>query len=166
MKNPATISLGAFWCLMFDLSLSLGAMGHVHFSRGGELTRCRGQWSLRGEISIGRRCKHYSLSLGVGYSEEPLRNKHHSLGKNGELFLERWCLCLSALVLIVWVTICASARGVKSASSVYAGGNMPDWKMENSQGNQHFFSVSRLHQGEFFVKVSQCYFKASKSVQR
>lgn len=74
---------------MFDLSVSLGAMGHISSFRA---VNCPGA-----EGTNLSRLK----SGGEGHTKEPLRNKHHSLGKSGELFLGRWCLRLSAPVLIV-----------------------------------------------------------------
>lgn len=38
---------------------------------------------------------------GEGQTKEPLRNKHNSVGEKQELFLGRWCLCLSVPVLLV-----------------------------------------------------------------
>lgn len=63
--------------LIFDLSLSL-------FIQGGELSRCRGQRFLQGGIRTWRRYKHHSLSWIEQHSEQPMRNKHHSLEKKME----------------------------------------------------------------------------------
>lgn len=118
MRNPTRISLGATESsLLLDLHGSWGALVHVCAFRA---VNCPGAEAtdLQSEIRRSGRCKHHSLSWEEGDIKEPLRNKHYSLGENGELFLGWWCLCLSAPVLIV---ICAPTWGVKPASSVCAG---------------------------------------------
>lgn len=104
--------------------------GACLFVQGGELSRCRGHRPLQGEMRRSGRLKHQPVSWGVGHTKEPLRNKHHSFRKNGELFLEWRRLCLSAPVLMVWVTICASARGAKPVASVYRDCYMQDWNID------------------------------------
>ncbi len=101
-RNPTTISLGAsgeeaaVWshCLF-------RCYGTPSFIPGIELSRCRGHRPLQGEIRRSGRCKHQSISRREGRTKDQLTNKHHSLGKHWELFLGRWCLCLSTPVLIV-----------------------------------------------------------------
>lgn len=85
---------------MFDLSVSFGAKGPVFSfgalncpgAEGTDLSRVKSGGV--GDVNI--------IQLaGERDTLKALRNKHHSLGENGEIFLEQWCLCLSAPVLIV-----------------------------------------------------------------
>lgn len=130
MRNPTTISLGAAGRNTGGWSQCLfRCYGTRPFIQSSELSRCRGHRPLQGEIRRSGRCKHHSISWRKGRTKEPLRNKHHSLGENGGLFLEWWCLCLSAPVFIVWMTIWVPARGVRPVSSVYGDRCMQDWKI-------------------------------------